>query len=434
MAFNGLQFDRMVLTYKLYSPDRMVLTYKLYSPDRMVLTYKIYSPDRMVLTYKIYSPDRMVLTYKVYSPDRMVLTYKIYSPDRMVLTYKIYSPDRMVLTYKLYSPDRMVLTYKIYSPDRMVLTYNIYSPDRMHPLTCLGSFNREEEGWRKDRDWVWRRDGEEDEEILWMIGEEEKKRGNSFLVNLEERTGGGVFTCHSLDRTLLKNTTVLVKHLDEQKRILEGSTRTGYMKCSTRNFQGEFHCSWKYTTTYVGTVMSVRVARDQSDAEDVSCSVDASGQQWTCLSSSGQSDIMCSVNSMGLGVFCVDRQYCPYAEETDRITLTIYMRTNYLLEEYSQHFYLSEIEIEGRERKNGCTCDSPCTESKDALCDTTWSDWTEYRSVPHSILYSGEPLIKDPQPFHVFELFNSSSNKGNKRGKQEKQKKQKKKQKKSVSQ
>ncbi|XP_045062056.1 interleukin-12 subunit beta-like [Coregonus clupeaformis] len=343
-----------------------------------------------------------------------------------------------------------------------VVVVNVDGSLVQHPLTCLGSFNREEEGWRKDRDWVWRRDGEEDEEILWMIGEEEKKRGNSFLVNLEERTGGGIFTCHSLDRTLLKNTTVLVKHLDEQKRILEGSTRTGYMKCSTRNFQGEFHCSWKYTTKYVGTVMSVRVARDQSDAEDVSCSVDASGQEWTCLSSSGQSDIMCSVNSMGLGVFCVDRQYCPYAEETDRITLTIYMRTNYLLEEYSQHFYLSEIvkpdkvsikevnsstiewsypvswnrpisyfplsfqvkEIEGRERKNGCTCDSPCTESKvritvhsaessqwsvkakvtvcvraqDALCDTHWSDWTEYRS----------------------------SNKGNKRGKQEKQKKQKK--------
>uniref|UniRef100_A0A673VQB9 Interleukin-12 subunit beta n=1 Tax=Salmo trutta TaxID=8032 RepID=A0A673VQB9_SALTR len=240
--------------------------------------------------------------------------------------------------------------------------------------SCCGEHN----------DWVWRRDGEEDEDILWMVDEEEKKKGNSFLVNLEERTGGGIFTCHSLDRTLLKNTTVLVKHMDEQKR---------YMKCSTRNYQGEFHCSWKFTTKRVGNVIGL------SDAENISCSVDASGQQWTCSSSSGQSDIMCSVNSSGLGVSCVDRQYCPYAEETDRITLTIYMRTNYLLEEYSQRFYLSEIvkpdkvsinkvnsstiewrypvswnsptsyfplsfqvkEIKGRERKNGCTCDSPCT-------------------------------------------------------------------------
>lgn len=108
-----------------------------------------------------------------------------------------------------------------------VVVVNVDGSLVQHPLTCLGSFNREEEGWRRDNDWVWRRDGEEDEEIIWMMDEEEKKKGNSFLVNLEERTGGGIFTCHSLDKTLLKNTTVLVKHLDEEKRILEGSTRTG---------------------------------------------------------------------------------------------------------------------------------------------------------------------------------------------------------------
>ncbi|XP_020357648.2 interleukin-12 subunit beta-like [Oncorhynchus kisutch] len=345
-----------------------------------------------------------------------------------------------------------------------VVVVNVDGSLVQHPLTCLGSFNREEEGWRRDNDWVWRRDGEEDEEILWMMGGEEKKKGNSFLVNLEERTGGGIFTCHSLDKTLLKNTTVLVKHLDEEKRILEGSTRTGFMKCLTRNYQGEFHCSWKFTPTRFGTVMFVKVARGLSDAENISCSVDASGQQWTCSSLSGQSDIMCSVNSSGLGVSCVDRQYCPYAEETDRITLTIYMRTNYLLEEYSKRFYISEIvkpdnvyikevnsstiewsypvswnrpisyfplsfqvkEIEGRKCKNGCTCDSPytevhttessqwsvkakvtvCVRAQDALCDSPWSDWTEYRL----------------------------SNKGNKRGRQEKKKKKKKKKKKNVSQ
>uniref|UniRef100_A0A4W5NMZ1 Interleukin-12 subunit beta n=1 Tax=Hucho hucho TaxID=62062 RepID=A0A4W5NMZ1_9TELE len=285
-----------------------------------------------------------------------------------------------------------------------------------HPLTCL--------------------DGEEDEEILWMMGEEEKKKGNSFLVNLEERTGGGIFTCHSLDRTLLKNTTVLVKHLDEQKRILEGSTRTGYMKCSTRNYQGEFHCSWNFTDKRVGTVMVVLIKA--FDGRTL--------------------DIMCSVNRSGLGVACVDRQYCPYAEETDRITLTVYMRTNYLLEEYSQRFYLSDIvkpdkvsikevnsstiewsypvswnspisyfplsfqvkEIKGRERKNGCMWDSPrtkvrttvyilsqwsvnakvmvCVRAQDALCDSPWSDWTEYRSVPHSLVYCIQQNLSSRTP------------------------------------
>uniref|UniRef100_A0A8K9V6K3 Interleukin-12 subunit beta n=1 Tax=Oncorhynchus mykiss TaxID=8022 RepID=A0A8K9V6K3_ONCMY len=344
-----------------------------------------------------------------------------------------------------------LLLWCVLSP---VVVVNVDGSLVQHPLTCLGSFNREEEGWRRDNDW-----------IIWMMDEEEKKKGNSFLVNLEERTGGGIFTCHSLDKTLLKNTTVLVKHLDEEKRILEGSTRTGiqdvcFMKCSTRNYQGEFHCSWKFTPTRFGTVMFVKVARGLSDAENISCSVDASGQQWTCSSSSGQSDIMCSVNSSGLGVSCVDRQYCPYAEETDRITLTIYMRTNYLLEEYSKCFYISEIvkpdnlsikkvnsstiewsypvswnrpisyfplsfqvkEIEGRKCKNGCTCDSPytevrttvhttessqwsvkakvtvCVRAQDALCDSPWSDWTEYRSVPHSLVYCIQQNLSSRTP------------------------------------
>ncbi|CDR00841.1 unnamed protein product [Oncorhynchus mykiss] len=74
-------------------------------------------------------------------------------------------------------------------------------------------------------------------------------------------------------------------------------------------------------------------------------------------------------------------------------------------------------EIEGRKCKNGCTCDSPytevhttessqwsvkakvtvCVRAQDALCDSPWSDWTEYRL----------------------------NNKGNKRGRREKQKKKK---------
>ncbi|KAJ8014876.1 hypothetical protein DPEC_G00020320 [Dallia pectoralis] len=191
---------------------------------------------------------------------------------------------------------------------------------------------------------------------------------------------------------------VLVHHLDGQKRILEKSANT----------------------------------------EDVNCSVDATGNHWTCSSALGNSDIVCSLDSSGQSVSCEDRRYCPYSEETDRISLTVYIRSNYMLEEYSRHFYLSEIVkpdqvfitkvnnstiewrhpvswnrpssyfpltfqvkvITARQRRRGCMCDSPCAGSKvymtessqwsvkgrmtvcikaqDALCDSLWSDWKEY--------------------------------------------------------
>uniref|UniRef100_A0A3P8ZMN6 Interleukin-12 subunit beta n=1 Tax=Esox lucius TaxID=8010 RepID=A0A3P8ZMN6_ESOLU len=314
-----------------------------------------------------------------------------------------------------------------------VVVVNVDGSLVQHPLSCVGPFSGEAEKWRRDDDWVWRRDGEENEEILWKMNGVPRKRGNNFLVNLEERNGGGSFTCHRLDDSLLNQTMVLVNHLDGQKRILEGSTRTGYMKCSTSKHQPRFHCSWNCTPSWVGEVMFVQV--------DVSCSVDATGKHWTCSSALGDSDIVCSLDSSGQSVSCEDRRYCPYAEETDRISLTVYIRSNYLLEEYSSRFYLSEIVkpdqvfikkvnnsaiewshpvswnrpssyfpltyqikvITGKQRKIGCTCDplSPrckvyntessqwlvkgsamvCIRAQDSLCDSPWGDWKEYRSV-----------------------------------------------------
>lgn len=79
-----------------------------------------------------------------------------------------------------------------------------------------------------------------------------------------------------------------------------------------------------------------------SNDSEAQCSVDASGQHWTC--SSGQSNISCSVDSSGHGILCADQQHCPYAEERARIHVTVYLRSkHFLVENYSQHFYLSEI-------------------------------------------------------------------------------------------
>lgn len=77
-----------------------------------------------------------------------------------------------------------------------------------------------------------------------------------------------------------------------------------------------------------------------SDDEDVQCSVDTSGQHWTCFS--GDSTFRCSVNSSGIS--CVDEQHCPYAEESKQIHITVYVMTeHFLVENYSKTFFLSDI-------------------------------------------------------------------------------------------
>lgn len=72
------------------------------------------------------------------------------------------------------------------------------------------------------------------------------------------------------------------------------------------------------------------------------CSSDASGKQWTC--SSGQSTFICTVDESGHEIVCADKQHCPYAEESQRILITVYVRTkHFLVENYSTLFFLSEI-------------------------------------------------------------------------------------------
>lgn len=79
-----------------------------------------------------------------------------------------------------------------------------------------------------------------------------------------------------------------------------------------------------------------------SDNSVTQCSVDASGQHWTC--SSSQSNFICSVDDSGFKITCKDKHHCPYSEETQRISITIFVRTkDYLVEDYSKRFFLSEI-------------------------------------------------------------------------------------------
>lgn len=79
-----------------------------------------------------------------------------------------------------------------------------------------------------------------------------------------------------------------------------------------------------------------------SDDSFTQCSVDTSGNHWAC--SLGQSNFTCSVDDSGCGIVCVDKQHCPYAEESQRIRITVHVRTEgFLVESYSARFFLSEI-------------------------------------------------------------------------------------------
>ncbi|XP_019739461.1 interleukin 12Ba precursor [Hippocampus comes] len=179
----------------------------------------------------------------------------------------------------------------------------------------------------------------DDKDILWKKnGREEKQRGNSYLVQLEESLGGGRYSCYSTNGSLLNHTVVLIQEDTTRRKILMKTDQEEYLKCSTQNFEGAFRCSWTWHRTRFGKVALIRAGRGR----DVECSVDASGQRWTC--SSGQGQISCSVDGTGDGISCVDKRHCAFAEEKHRIFLTVYVKTeHFLVESYSKHFYLSEI-------------------------------------------------------------------------------------------
>ncbi|XP_049442060.1 interleukin 12Ba isoform X1 [Epinephelus fuscoguttatus] len=288
--------------------------------------------------------------------------------------------------------------------------------------------------------------GDMNEDIFWRRnGVEEEQTGNTYLLQLEESLGGGNYTCHRKDGSLLNYTVVLIQE-DEtnRRRILVKNGQEDYLECSAQNYNGEFHCSWTWHSSRVGKVAFIK-ARRVTDDSGTQCSVDASGQDWTC--SSGQSNFRCSVDDSGRRILCVDEQHCPYAEETQHIHINVYVTTeHFLVENYSKHFYLSEIlkpdkvniskvnttviewsypsswsspysyfplTFQIAQLRRGCKrCDNPCTglkatktltvhltdicqfevkhkakaicvRAKDAFCDSQWSEWSHIRLKKH---------------------------------------------------
>ncbi|KAM9795635.1 interleukin 12Ba precursor [Neosynchiropus ocellatus] len=183
--------------------------------------------------------------------------------------------------------------------------------------------------------------------IIWRKDEAELgEKGNSYRIGLEESLGGGNYTCHLEDGSLLNYTTVLLFRAGQTKRILKSTGLDEYLQCAAENYNGGFHCSWTKDTFRDGHVVHVNAQRHNND-DDYQCSTDSSGHYRSCASE--RSQITCSVNATGSQISCMEEQHCPYSEETRPIEVTIYFRSDYyLVEIYSKEFFLSEIVKPGK--------------------------------------------------------------------------------------
>ncbi|XP_071027273.1 interleukin-12 subunit beta-like [Oncorhynchus clarkii lewisi] len=161
----------------------------------------------------------------------------------------------------------------------------------------------------------------QDIEVIWRNGKERlENKGNQINVEVVEMMGGN-YSCHNAAGDYLNHTLVLVQDIpspNRTRRVLEKLHDTDeYIRCLAKNYSGIFHCSWKKTEYRMSAaVVFVQVGRT------ISCSEDSDGE----------------------GLTCQDRDSCPFAEELSRIKLTVYFRTNYLLEDYTiSPFYIREI-------------------------------------------------------------------------------------------
>uniref|UniRef100_A0A4W4DYQ3 Interleukin-12 beta central domain-containing protein n=1 Tax=Electrophorus electricus TaxID=8005 RepID=A0A4W4DYQ3_ELEEL len=234
----------------------------------------------------------------------------------------------------------------------------------------------------------------EGQDIMWRrnSGEELQERGNRILVMVEERQGG-TYNCYSREGSYLNHTLVLVHW--PYRKIIKGTPEKGYIYCSANNYNGSFQCL---------------------------LSLPGSEAAW---------NITCDLTSSGHGVMCQDHAYCPYAEERDQVNLTIYFRSDYVIETYRLQFQISGIvrpdmvriskntttlelqypetwstpssffpltfqvkEIHCCKKKCDCSNSIPrkgqmwpikqgvtvCVRAQDDLCNSSWSEWSRERT------------------------------------------------------
>uniref|UniRef100_A0A3P8X2M7 Interleukin-12 subunit beta n=1 Tax=Cynoglossus semilaevis TaxID=244447 RepID=A0A3P8X2M7_CYNSE len=310
----------------------------------------------------------------------------------------------------------------------LVLVLEVNSSSGTHPLSCL---QEAPGGDHQSQEIIWRKDGEEEEQ-----------RGNVYLVQLKKSLGGGNYSCHSREGSLLNYTLVLIQEKGIMGRILVRNDQEDYIKCSAQNYNGHFHCSWSWHPNRVSRVAFIKAWRVSNDGQ---CSVDKGVQRWTCPS--GSTTFVCTVEQSGDRISCVDQGHCPYSEETQRISVSVYVVTqHFLLENYSKRFHLFDIvkpdkvsvsqvnstmiqwsyppswsspssyfplRFQVAQLRRGCSgCDDPCADFRpaktrrvqttetchlkvwnkaktvcvratDALCNSQWSEWSHVRLRRH---------------------------------------------------
>ncbi|XP_053297853.1 interleukin-12 subunit beta [Pleuronectes platessa] len=179
-----------------------------------------------------------------------------------------------------------------------------YGQDSMKyvPLTCGETLQNQTVFWKKN--------GQELDPPL---------QGNQVRVLVEEMNGGN-YTCHlGPDGEYLNHTTIMIQlYPDNSNVILEERSNEGHIHCSSPNYKGVFHCTWKRTASRPNA--AVLLVKAERHLETLSCKVDADGS----------------------GVHCHNAS-CPYNEEQHRISLTVYIHSDSRLEAYVKVFFVRDI-------------------------------------------------------------------------------------------
>ncbi|XP_077360732.1 interleukin-12 subunit beta [Festucalex cinctus] len=171
------------------------------------------------------------------------------------------------------------------------------------PLTC-GSAHQHKAVF-------WKRNGEEIQPSL--LGEQ---------VSVEViETVGGNFSCHlSSSGDYLNHTLVLIQvNQDEERVILDDQgPGEGAIHCWASNYNGSFRCTWirnKFRNdAYVLMVKAQRMS------QALPCQWDPNGSEASCQDSA-----------------------CSYREEEERVSVSVYMVSSFMLEIYTKSFYLRDI-------------------------------------------------------------------------------------------
>ncbi|XDV39162.1 hypothetical protein PO909_008438 [Leuciscus waleckii] len=160
----------------------------------------------------------------------------------------------------------------------------------------------------------------EGEQIHWERNERSiPETGNRITVTIDGLRGGN-FTCHRANhRDVLNYTLLLVHPVSFPKGVLTQSTHREFVSCFARNYNGQFHCSWKWHQERKERAVVYFAAIRNSSL--INCTLD--------------SDIS--------GLTCIDQNYCPYSEEPKSINLTLFVRNLYRLEEHQRTFFIRDI-------------------------------------------------------------------------------------------